>query len=50
MNAQGSVSLWLDQLKAGDSAALQPIWERYFARLVSLTRRTSARGAVRFGR
>jgi DNA-directed RNA polymerase specialized sigma24 family protein len=39
MSVQGSVSIWLDQLKAGDAGALQPLWERYFARLVSLTRK-----------
>jgi DNA-directed RNA polymerase specialized sigma24 family protein len=38
MNEQGSVSAWLGQLKAGDREALQPLWERYFARLVALTR------------
>src|SRR5437763_4091733 len=34
----GSVSRWLDDLKAGDEAAVQPLWERYFARLVRLAR------------
>jgi DNA-directed RNA polymerase specialized sigma24 family protein len=36
MTAQGSVTHWLDQLKAGDPAAAQPLWERYFRRLVGL--------------
>lgn len=31
-----SVSTWLTQLKAGDHAAAQPLWERYFGRLVDL--------------
>lgn len=34
----GSVTQWLLQLRAGDRAAAQPIWERYFARLVRLAR------------
>jgi DNA-directed RNA polymerase specialized sigma24 family protein len=39
MPADGSVTRWLRQLKAGDRAALQPLWEGYFARLVGLARR-----------
>jgi DNA-directed RNA polymerase specialized sigma24 family protein len=35
---RGSVSRWLGDLKAGDGAAVQPLWERYFARLVRLAR------------
>jgi DNA-directed RNA polymerase specialized sigma24 family protein len=35
---QGSVSRWLGELKAGDRDAIQPLWERYYARLVSLAR------------
>ncbi len=34
----GSVSRWLGDLKAGDAAAVQPLWERYFAQLVRLAR------------
>jgi len=34
----GSVSRWIDGLKAGDRAAAQPLWDRYFARLVRLAR------------
>lgn len=41
----GSVSQWLGDLKAGDLAAAQPLWERYFARLVGL-----ARSRLRAGR
>jgi DNA-directed RNA polymerase specialized sigma24 family protein len=33
-----SVSEWIQQLKAGDSAAAQKLWERYFLRLVELAR------------
>jgi DNA-directed RNA polymerase specialized sigma24 family protein len=39
MSDLGSVSLWLSHLKAGDHAALQPLWERYFARLEALARK-----------
>ena len=34
----GSVTRWLDDLKAGDREAVQPLWERYYARLVALAR------------
>jgi DNA-directed RNA polymerase specialized sigma24 family protein len=34
----GSVTIWLDQLKAGDPAAAKPLWDGYFARLVGLAR------------
>jgi DNA-directed RNA polymerase specialized sigma24 family protein len=32
----GSVTTWLGRLKAGDHAAAQELWERYFRRLVGL--------------
>jgi RNA polymerase sigma factor (sigma-70 family) len=35
----GSVTQWLGQLKAGDRAAAQKLWQAYFQRLVSLARR-----------
>ncbi len=35
----GSVTIWLEQLKAGDPAAAMPLWEGYFARLVALARK-----------
>ena len=38
MSSSGSVTHWLGLLKAGDSAAAQPLWERYFRRLVGLAR------------
>jgi DNA-directed RNA polymerase specialized sigma24 family protein len=38
MASDGSVSRWIELLKAGDSAAAQPLWERYFHRLVGLAR------------
>ncbi len=34
----GSITRWIGDLKAGDVAAAQPLWERYFARLVQLAR------------
>jgi DNA-directed RNA polymerase specialized sigma24 family protein len=38
MSAEESVSQWLAQLKGGDAAAAQKLWERYFRRLVGLAR------------
>ena len=38
MSLPGSVTLWLDLLKAGDSAAAQGLWEGYFRRLIGLAR------------
>jgi DNA-directed RNA polymerase specialized sigma24 family protein len=35
----GSVSAWIGQLRAGDASAAQPLWERYFQRLVELARK-----------
>jgi DNA-directed RNA polymerase specialized sigma24 family protein len=37
--ADGSVTRWLGQLQAGDPAAAQQLWERYFRRLVGLARK-----------
>src|SRR5262245_3275041 len=34
----GSVTISLERLKAGDPAAAKPLWDRYFARLVALAR------------
>lgn len=39
---QSSVSLWIDQLKAGDREATAPLWERYFRRLIGLARKRLA--------
>jgi DNA-directed RNA polymerase specialized sigma24 family protein len=46
MSSEGSVTRWLGPLQAGDSAAVQPLWERYFHRLVGLAR-TKLRSAPR---
>jgi DNA-directed RNA polymerase specialized sigma24 family protein len=35
----GSVSAWINQLKAGDASAAQKLWGRYFERLVGLARK-----------
>jgi DNA-directed RNA polymerase specialized sigma24 family protein len=35
---RGSVTRWLGALQAGDAAAAQPLWDRYFAQLVRLAR------------
>jgi len=38
MSSEGSVTRWVTALKGGDSAAAQPLWERYHRQLVSLAR------------
>ena len=46
---EGSVTGWIDHLKAGDDIAAQRLWERYFHELVRLARanlRAKPRGAV----
>jgi DNA-directed RNA polymerase specialized sigma24 family protein len=35
---EGSITGWLVQLKQGNDAAVQPLWERYFGKLVGLAR------------
>jgi DNA-directed RNA polymerase specialized sigma24 family protein len=45
----GSVTIWLEQLKAGDPRAAKPLWDGYYARLVALARarlRAVPRGAA----
>lgn len=32
------VTVWIDQLKAGDRASVQPLWQRYFEQMVRLAR------------
>jgi DNA-directed RNA polymerase specialized sigma24 family protein len=39
MATEGSVTRWIASLRAGDSAAAQELWERYFTQLVGLARR-----------
>jgi DNA-directed RNA polymerase specialized sigma24 family protein len=35
---QGSITRWIADLKAGQDAAVQTLWERYFSRMVELAR------------
>jgi DNA-directed RNA polymerase specialized sigma24 family protein len=49
MSSEGSITGWLRQLQAGDRAAVQPLWERYFRLLVARARdalRTAPRRAA----
>lgn len=39
MSSQGSITQWLEQIEAGESAAAQMLWQRYYERLVALARR-----------
>ena len=39
MASEGSVTNWVHRLRAGDPAAAQQLWERYFRRLVGLARK-----------
>ena len=36
VSSSGSVTHWIGQLKAGEHAAAQELWDRYFPRLVGL--------------
>ena len=49
VSSSGSVSHWIGQLKAGEHAAAQELWDRYFQRLVGLAHKmlqgTSRRAA-----
>jgi len=47
MIERGSVTLWLDQLTAGETGAFGPLWERYYDRVVSLARTRLRRLGVR---
>jgi DNA-directed RNA polymerase specialized sigma24 family protein len=38
MSLDNSVSAWIERLKAGEPAAVGPLWERYYQRLVELAR------------
>jgi DNA-directed RNA polymerase specialized sigma24 family protein len=39
MSSMGSVTFWLNRLKASDQAAVQKLWEEYFRRLIWLARK-----------
>lgn len=39
MNSHGSITQWLEQVKQGDSLAVQTVWNRYYHRLIGLARK-----------
>ncbi|WP_166826577.1 ECF-type sigma factor [Thalassoroseus pseudoceratinae] len=39
VNAEETVTMWIAQLRQGDEAAAQQLWEQYFGRMVRLARR-----------
>src|SRR5947209_17654517 len=39
MSPSGSVTTWLGQLRVGNRAVAQQLWQRYYTRLVHLARR-----------
>ncbi|MEI8381400.1 MAG: ECF-type sigma factor [Planctomycetota bacterium] len=47
MPPSGSVTAWIAGLKAGKATAAEPLWNRYFARLVGLARRKLATASQR---
>jgi hypothetical protein len=38
MSSVGSVTIWVGELRAGDQAAAEQLWARYYPRLVGLAR------------
>lgn len=49
MIEQGSVTVWLNRLTAGDATALDPLWARYFGHVVGVARDKLRRLSVRSG-
>jgi DNA-directed RNA polymerase specialized sigma24 family protein len=47
MSSDHSVTQWIDRLRAGDQAAAERLWERYFAQLVGVARNTLRKAPVR---
>ena len=47
---RGSVTGWLGNLREGDQAAAQPLWERYFSKLVVVARGQAQADAAHDGR
>lgn len=39
MPTDDAVTVWIGQVQAGNSAAVRPLWEKYFQRLVGLVRK-----------
>ena len=46
MTSSGSVTRWIEELRAGESAAAEQLWESYFSQMVALARKKLA-GAPR---
>jgi DNA-directed RNA polymerase specialized sigma24 family protein len=46
MSSQGSVTVWIGQLRAGDRDAAQPLWQGFYKPMVALARK-KLRGAPR---
>lgn len=46
MRSEGSVSIWIEEVRNGDEAAAQKLWERYFGELVQFCRRKLAGGRI----
>jgi RNA polymerase sigma factor (sigma-70 family) len=46
-NETGSVTRWIVQLRLGNGVAAQELWERYYARLISLAQKRLARASLR---
>ncbi len=38
LDEEGSITRWLESLKAGDRAAAGPLWDRFFSRMLGLAR------------
>jgi len=42
MASEGSVTCWIQEIKAGDEVAAEELWNRYYQRLVHLCRKKLA--------
>ena len=40
MSDEGSISVWIQQLRAGEVGAAEKLWQRYYLRLISMARRS----------
>jgi DNA-directed RNA polymerase specialized sigma24 family protein len=47
MPANDAITVWFGQFQAGESAAVRPLWEKYFHRLVGLARSRLRNTALR---
>jgi DNA-directed RNA polymerase specialized sigma24 family protein len=48
MSNDGTISLWINQLKDGDQQVVEKLWHSYFQRLVALARSKLRGSALRF--